>query len=223
MLRCLVCVTLGLWLVFPAGVPAEIVVEGDTCTFVRERPGGDEDRRVLKKVSRFRQEMVLSDVVSDARKPDGEISVVHSLFSVLKRRVVQGLELAVGKERRYAAVLTYHCAMEEVGAEFPFVCRSVTALLDSEGLEIGQAGGNYYEVQIHDRLPYFVLAEHTCCDAPKHAALFGPRGEKLCDIADHRDEGWTSRPEFRCRLSPNGVEKVIPLVQKGRSPEPGKE
>lgn len=149
-----------------SSVRAEIVVVGDTLTFVPPKGKPSEeltgealsdfylskeyDRNALWKIVRFQNELRLGDDGLDV----GQSSAL-SLVSILKRRVIQGIQFAVPKNKKFAVVMAYHCTMEQYGAEFPFVCQASVITADAKGEPQGGAHGNYLHLQVHDELPYF--------------------------------------------------------------------
>jgi hypothetical protein len=176
---------------------AEILVQGDVLEFSvpkGARSGVDRVRRLV----RFQDELRLKLPAPDLDSPLGNL-----LISNLRRGIVQGLRFSVPASRAFAVVASYRCDMQEWGAEFPFVCHTVLAVLDPSGALLGSTEGDFFEIEAHARGPYFMAWVDTCCDGPVRATLFSLDGRRVCELPDHRDEGWKTKQRLRCQANPD--------------------
>ncbi len=189
---------------------ARIKVHGDTLTFTPSPGASLPAGEAIRKVLAFEQEMRVPEIDMDVDQPQAA-----ALREVLRRRVLQGLRFVVSPSERFAVIMSYHCTMPELGAEFPFGCNSSLVVVDADGRVIGTSKGNYFHLQVHDTRPYFLVAESTCCDAPVPATVFGLDGRAICTIDDHRDSDWVERDTIRCRPDPDEPEQTIRLDDEG--------
>ena len=58
--------------------------------------------------------------------------------------------------------------------------------------------GDWFKVEVHNILPYFLLISDTCCDAAVKAALYRKDGKLICLSVDHRDSDWGAKMDFTC-------------------------
>ena len=179
---------------------AAIAVRDKTLVFTPAKgkvdpPRSQDDDNRLEKVVAFENEL---EIETGDWIDGSDASSIAGLISNLKRSVVQGVRFAVSKNKALAVVMSYYCTMEEYGAEFPFVCNAFFVIVDDQGRMLGSAKGNFYYVEIHDDLPYIILKEHTCCDGLVRSVLMRSDGKRLCSIADHRDQTWTSEKRIKC-------------------------
>lgn len=186
-------VILIIFFVFLHTAMAEIVVEGNTVIFLLDSQHPKKNRERFEKIVQWEKEIKYDET----KEPhiNKELG-----FNPSAKNRLEGQKVAVSKDHKMAILLSYSCTQWVHAAENPWKCEATATVLDAEGYVLNQnvIKGNYLYVQVHHRLPYFILYCHTCCDGPRAGALFQLNGDKLCDIKNHRDDSWVDHPEYRC-------------------------
>lgn len=172
---------------------AEIIIRGNTVIFSLDSQPPKENKKRLERIVQWEKE-IKYDETKDPHV-DKELG-----FNPSAQDRLEGKKVAVSQDHKIAVLLSYSCTQWVRAAENPWKCNATATVLDAEGYVINQniIKGNYFYIQIHNRLPYFILFCSTCCDGPRTGGLFNLNGDKLCEILNHRDDSWVDQLEYRC-------------------------
>jgi len=204
MIKKSVFLLLGIFFVLVPPASAEIIIQGDTVIFSLDSQPQKENKKRLERIVQWEKEIKYDETK--------DLHVNKKLgFNPSAQDRLEGKKVAVSQDHKIAVMLSYSCTQWVRAAENPWKCDATATVLDAEGYVLNQKiiKGNYLYIQIHNRLPYFILFCSTCCDGPRTGGLFNLNGDKLCEIWNHRDDSWVDQLEYRC--IGNSPEKIFSL------------